>query len=140
MELKQGVKRLGVIGGSMQAILGLLFLLYGIEGMIEFGSPSSELGRLLSRTFGNVSGLVEFIIALVELLSGSALIAALFTPLVKSFRRWAVWSILIVWILVMFILDIVAPNFGASNFAWISWGQQLLIHGLILLGVMSITR
>jgi len=129
-----------LLASSMQFLLGLLLLLMGIQGMVEFGSSSSELGRLLARTFGNISGLIEFLIASAELVSGAVLIAALFTPVEKRFRRWAIWVILIVWLVVMFLLDIVAPHFGADGFAWLAWGQQLLVHGIILCVIISITN
>ncbi len=125
-------------GFILQIAVGVLFLLMGIAGITDYNSDFAELGRSASQAFGGDSGVLDIIIGIVELACGIVLIATVFAKVDKKLVKLAQLISMILWILLIVLLDILAPNFGANRFDWLFWGQTIVLHGIVLISIYSI--
>jgi len=141
MATKKATVKAGLQSGFiLQIMIGVLFLLMGIAGIAGYNSGFAEFGRSVSQTFGGDSEFVDIFIAIVELACGIVLIATVFAKVDKKLVGLAQLISMILWILLIVLLDILAPNFDANRFDWLYWGQMTILHLIVLLSIYSIWK
>jgi len=141
MAAKKATAKLSLqTGFILQIAVGVLFLLMGIAGITDYTSGFTELGRSVSQAFGGDSEFLDIFIAIVELACGIVLIATVFAKVDKKLVNLAQLISMILWILLIVLLDILAPNFGANRFDWLFWGQTTILHLIVLLSIYSIWK
>jgi uncharacterized membrane protein YphA (DoxX/SURF4 family) len=139
MAAKKATVKLGLqTGFILQIAVGILFLLMGIAGITDYNSDFAEMGRSVSQAFGGDSEILDIVIAIFELACGIVLIATVFAKVDKKLIKLAQLISLIIWLLLIVLLDILAPNFGANRFDWLFWGQTTILHLIVLLSIFSI--
>lgn len=123
---KKSAKKLGVqISYIIQVSAGVLFLLMGIAGITGNNS---------------VHVILEIIIAIIELACGIVLIAIVFAKIDKKLVKTVQLVSIVLWLLIITMLDILAPNFSSSRFDWLVWGQSLILHFIVLVSLFSIWK
>jgi hypothetical protein len=121
----------------LQIVVAVFLLTLGLMGLVDYDSGWSRLGRDVNRLFGGANNPITVIVAVVELVAGVLLAAALFVP-VRT--RWLYWTTLViaiawaVWIVLdLFINGIFEPSF-------LKWLNQLAETLVLLLALWLINR
>jgi hypothetical protein len=121
----------------LQIVVAVFLFTLGLMGLIDYDSGWARLGRDIHRLFGRANDPVTVIVAVVELVAGVLVLAALFVP-VKT--RWLYWTTLViavawaVWIVLdLFVNGIFEPSF-------LKWLNQLAQTLILLLALWMINR
>ena len=121
----------------LQIVVAVFLFTAGLMGLIDYDSGWSRLGRDVHRLFGRANDPVTVIVAVVELVAGVLLLAALFVPVRTRWLYWTTLVIAIVWavwiILDLFINGIFEPSF-------LSWLNQLAETLVMLVALWLINR
>jgi hypothetical protein len=121
----------------LQIVVAVFLLTLGLMGLVDYDSGWSRLGRDVNRLFGGANNPITVIVAVVELVAGVLLAAALFVPVRTRLLygttlviaiAWAVWIVLD-----LFINGIFEPSF-------LKWLNQLAETLVLLLALWLINR
>ena len=121
----------------LQIVVAVFLITLGLIGIIRYDSDVSRLGRDLNRVFGRANDPFNIVMAVVELLAGILVLAALFVP-VKA--RWLYVTTLvigIVWAVRIFLFLFVSRIFQPT---FLSWLNQLAADCILLLALWMINR
>ncbi len=133
---KQKVRLLIMI---LQALIGILFFVLGIQSIAGEQSVAGDLGTMLSEHVGGNREFYLYIAAVIELISGAVLTASLFALVKTKVLRYAMNTVIILWAAAVLILDIAGQSFSSGRFDWLGWTESIVFH-LILLCSLLIVR
>ena len=115
----------------LTVIVGLLFVIIGIEGIGDFG------GNILYREMD--SDVLEIISGIILLAAGLLMIVPLFIRGIKSsFTKAASIVALVVWIIYILLADFVWGMDGNRGTEWFTWLEGLIYHLLILASIYKV--
>ena len=121
----------------LQIVVAVFLITLGLIGIIRYDSDVSRLGRDLNRVFGRANDPFNIVMAVVELLAGILVLAALFVPVKTRWLYVTTLVIAIVWavriVLFLFVSRIFQPTF-------LSWLNQLAADCILLLALWMINR
>jgi len=121
----------------LQIVVAVFLFTLGLMVLVRYDSDMSRLGRDLNRLFGRANNPFNIIVAVVELVAGVLLAAALFVPVRTRWLYWTTLVIAIVWavriLLFQFVNDIFEPTF-------LVWLNQLAGDLVLLLALWLINR
>lgn len=121
----------------LQCVVAVFLVTLGLIALIEYDSDAARFVRGVNRFFGRADDPLTVIVAVVEIVAGALVLAALFVP-VK--RRWLYWTTLVIaiawaaWILV----DLVVNRAFQPTF--LAWLNQLCSALVLLLALWLINR
>ena len=121
----------------LQIVVAVFLITLGLVGIIRYDSDVSRLGRDLNRVFGRANDPFNIVMAVVQLVAGILVLAALFVP-VKA--RWLYVTTLvigIVWAVRIFLFLFVSRIFQPT---FLSWLNQLAADCILLLALWMINR
>lgn len=133
---KQKVRILIMI---LQTLIGILFFVLGIRSIAGEQGLAGDLGTVFSRHIGGESEFYLYIAAVIELMSGAVLIASLFALVKTKVLRYAMNTVIILWLTAVLMLDIAGQPFSSGRFDWLGWTESIVFH-LILLCSLLIVR
>jgi len=121
----------------LQILVAVFLFTLGLMGLVDYDSGWSRLGRDINRVFGGANDPFTVIVAVVELVAGVLLAAALFVPVSTRWLYWTTLVIAIVWavriVLFLFVSRIFEPTF-------LAWLNQLAADCILLLALWMINR
>ncbi len=121
----------------LQIVVAVFLITLGLIGIIHYDSDLSRLGRDLNRVFGRANDPFNVIVAVVELVAGVLVLAAVFVPVSTRWLYWTTLVIAIVWavriVLFLFVNRIFEPTF-------LVWLNQLAADLVMLLALWLINR
>ncbi len=121
----------------LQIVVAVFLITLGLIGIIHYDSDLSRLGRDLNRVFGRANDPFNVIVAVVELVAGILVLAALFVPVKTRWLYVTTLVIAIVWavriVLFLFVYRIFEPTF-------LVWLNQLAADLVMLLALWLINR
>ena len=124
-------------GALLQIATGLALFFVGLLGIVNYNSTLNEVGRALSKTFGGKSDALDLVFAILLMVSGALITAALFLSVDKKVLMIASFVVFVIWIIriimVYFANDIFEPDF-------LVWITPLLVDLVILASIWTITR
>lgn len=116
----------------LRILVGLLFVIIGIEGMADFG------GNALYRELDDV---FDIIVGAVLLVAGLLLIVPLFISGIKaSFTKTATLVVLVAWVIYIVLADFMYGLRGDDGTEWFEWLEVLIYHLLILASVYKVAQ
>ncbi len=116
----------------LRILVGLLFVIIGIEGMADFG------GNALYRELDDV---FDIIVGAVLLVAGLLLIVPLFITGIKaSFTKAATLVVLVAWVIYIVLADFMYGLRGVDGTEWFEWLEVLIYHLLILASVYKVAQ
>lgn len=116
----------------LQIVVAVFLVTLGLMGLIDYDSGWARLGRDINRLFGRANDPFTVIVAVVELVAGVLVLAALFVPVRTRWLYWTTLVIAIVWA-VWIVLDLFVNGiFEPSFLAWLNQLAQALIMLLAL--------
>ena len=116
----------------LRILVGLLFVIIGIEGMADFG------GNALYRELDDV---FDIIVGAVLLVAGLLLIVPLFITGIKaSFTKAAALVVLVAWVIYIVLADFMYGLRGVDGTEWFEWLEVLIYHLLILASVYKVAQ
>ena len=116
----------------LQIVVAVFLVTLGLMGLIDYDSGWSRLGRDMNRLFGGANDPFTVIVAVVELVAGILLLAALFVPVRTRWLYWTTLVIAIVWA-VWIILDLFVNGIFEPSF--LAWLNQLA-DALVMFGAL----
>jgi hypothetical protein len=121
----------------LQIVVAVFLITLGLIGIIHYDSDLARLGRDLNRVFGRANDAFNVVVAVVELVAGILVLAALFVPVSTRWLYWTTLIIAIVWavriVLFLFVNRIFEP-------AFLVWLNQLAADLVMLLALWLINR
>jgi len=121
----------------LQIVVAVFLITAGLMGLIDYDSGWSRFGRDVNRLFGRASDPVTVIVAVVELVAGVLLAAALFVPVRIRWLYWTTLVIAIVWA-VWIVLDLFVNGIFEPSF--LKWLNELARTLVMLLALWLINR
>ena len=121
----------------LQIVVAVFLFTLGLMVLVRYDSDMSRLGRDLNRLFGRANDPFNVILAVVEIVAGILVLAALFVP-VKT--RWLYWTTLV--IAIAWVVRIILVHFVDSIFepSFLTWLYYLSVDGILLLSLWLINR
>lgn len=105
----------------LQLALAVYFLTLGVIGILTYNSPGSELARAVTNFFqtGN-SGVVDLVIAIVQVLSGLVVLASLFVRVSRSGLYFAIIVVLVIWLVQIAYYRVVVGLLEPAFWTWLN--------------------
>jgi hypothetical protein len=121
----------------LQILVAVFLFTLGLIVVVRYDSGLARLGRDLNRMFGRVNNPFSIIVAVVEMLAGVLVLAALFVPVAK---RWLYWTTLVV--AIVWAVRIVLFTFADRIFepTFLVWLNQLAVDLILLAALWLINR
>lgn len=121
----------------LQLVVAVFLVTLGLIGLVDYDSGLSRFGREVNRLFGRANDPFSIVVAVVELVAGVLVLAALFVP-VK--RRWLFWTTLVIAIVwaVWIVLDLFANGIFEPTF--LTWLNRFASSLIMLLALWLINR
>lgn len=119
----------------LQLVVGLFLLALGISELVEYNSELNQFARSMSRAFGGSGSVLPVIVALIQILAGGLLIAALFTPVPGAAVFWSSIVIAVLWIVRVIVAFVLNDPFEPTLLAWLVGFTRELIPGLVVWAV-----
>jgi uncharacterized membrane protein YphA (DoxX/SURF4 family) len=121
----------------LQCVVAVFLVTLGLMALLEYDSDWSRFARDVNRFFGRANDPLTVIVAVVEIVAGVLVLAALFVP-VK--RRWLFWTTLVIAIAwaVWIVVDLVVNRGFQPSF--LAWLNQLASSLVLLLALWLINR
>lgn len=116
----------------LQFVVGVFLLTLGISELVEYNSELNQFARSMSRAFGGSGSVLPVIIALVEILAGGLLLAALFTPVPGAAVFWSSIVIAVLWIVRVIVAYVLNNPFEPTVLVWLVGFSRELIPGLVI--------
>jgi len=121
----------------LQIVVAVFLFTLGLMAVIRYDSDLARLGRELNRAFGRTNDPFNIIVAVVEMVAGVLLAAAVFAPVKTRWLYWTTLVIAIVWavriVLFLFVDRIFEPTF-------LVWLNRLASDLILLLALWLINR
>lgn len=121
----------------LQFVVAVFLVTLGLMGLVDYDSGWARLGRDINRLFGHANDPFTIIVAIVELVAGVLVLAALFVPVRRRWLFWTTLVIAVVWaawiVLDLFVNGIFEPTF-------LAWLNQLAASLVLLLALWLINR
>jgi hypothetical protein len=121
----------------LQIVVAVFLVTLGLIGLIDFDSGLSRFGRDVNRLFGRANNPLNVIVAVVELVAGVLLAAALFVPVRTRWLSLTTMVIAIVWA-VWIVLDLFVNGIFEPSF--LRWLNQLAESLVMLIALWLINR
>jgi uncharacterized membrane protein YphA (DoxX/SURF4 family) len=121
----------------LQLSLALMFITFGLVGIINYNSDLANFGRSVNKLFGQNNDIIPILFAVLELVAGVLLLASLFSGLPSRFLSIALLVIFIFWI-VYIVMNYFMEGFGEPDF--LIWLRNLSPQLVTLSGLWIITR
>jgi hypothetical protein len=121
----------------LQILVAVFLVTLGLIALIDYDSSLSRLGRGVNQLFGRANDPFNVIVAVVELLAGVLVLAALFVPVQTRWLYWTTLVIAIVWIVRIVLVRVVDGIFEPS---FLTWLNNLSIDCILLLSLWLINR
>jgi uncharacterized membrane protein YphA (DoxX/SURF4 family) len=120
----------------LQIVVAVFLITLGLMVLVGWNWNPSRLEQALTRAFGRPHNPVNMVVAIVELIAGILLAAALFVP-VKT--RWLYWTTLV--IAIVWVIQIVLAQFVYNDFdPFLTWLNALAGDIVLLLALWLINR
>lgn len=119
----------------LQLVVGVFLLALGISELVEYNSELNQFARSMSRAFGGSGSVLPVIVALVQILAGALLVAALFTPVPAAAVFWSSIIIAVLWIVRVVLGYVVNDPFEPTLLVWLVRFTRELIPGLVVWAV-----
>ena len=116
----------------LQLVVGVFLLTLGISELVEYNSELSQFARSMSRAFGGSGSVLPVIVALIEILAGGLLIAALFTPVPGGVVFWSSIVIAVLWIVRVIVAYVLNDPFEPTVLFWLVGFSRELIPALVI--------
>jgi len=121
----------------LQIVMAAFLITLGLIGIINYSSDLAQLGRDLNIVFGRANNPINLIAAIVELIAGVIVLAAVFFYLQSRWIFVATLVIAILWavriIIILFAQDIFEPTF-------LIWLNRLAADLIVLTALWLINR
>ena len=121
----------------LQIVMAAFLITLGLIGIINYSSDLAQLGRDLNIVFGRANNPINLIAAIVELIAGVIVLAAVFFYLQSRWIFVATLVIAILWavriIIILFAQDIFEPTF-------LIWLNRLCADLIVLTALWLINR
>jgi hypothetical protein len=105
----------------LQIVVAVFLVAIGLSVLIYADTGWTRLGRDVHHWFGRTNDPFNVIVAVVELLAGVLLFAALFVPVKTRWLYWTTLVIAIVWAIWIFLDLFVNRIFEPTFFSWLKW-------------------
>lgn len=116
----------------LQLVVGLFLLALGISELVEYNSELNQFARSVSRAFGGSGTVLPVIVALIEILAGGLLVAALFTPVPGAAVFWSSIIIAVLWIVRAIVAFVFNDPLEPTVLVWLVGFTRELIPGLVI--------
>jgi hypothetical protein len=116
----------------VQVVLAIFLFTLGLIGILNWNSNLGEFGRGVGRLLGRGSQPFTILVAVVELVAGVIMFAALFIGELSRVLYWTTWIVGVLWI-VEIIIGFFA--YGAFEPGFVVWLNRLAAD-VIILGVL----
>ncbi|MFO7781575.1 MAG: hypothetical protein R6W94_08085 [Spirochaetia bacterium] len=116
----------------LQLVVGVFLLTLGISELVEYNSELNQFARSMSRAFGGSGSVLPVIIALIEILAGGLLLAALFTPVPGAAVFWSSIVIAVLWIVRVIVSYVLRDPLEPTLLVWLVGFSHELIPGLVI--------
>jgi hypothetical protein len=121
----------------LQIVVAVFLFTLGLMAVIRYDSGLARLGRDLNRALGGTNDPFNIIVAVVEMVAGVLILAALFVPVKTRWLYWTTLVVAVVWavriVLFLFVQDIFEPTF-------VAWLNRLAADLVLLLALWMINR
>lgn len=117
--------------------LALLFITFGLVGIINYNSDLANIGRSVNKLFGQNNDIIPILFAVLELVAGVLLLASIFSGIPSRFLSIALLIIFIFWI-VYIVMNYFMDGFGEPNF--LIWLRNISPNLVTLSGLWIVTR
>jgi hypothetical protein len=121
----------------LQVVVAVFLFTLGLMAVIRYDSGLARFGRDLNRALGGTNNPFNIIVAVVEMVAGVLILAALFVPVKTRWLYWTTLVVAIVWavriVLFLFAGDIFEPTF-------LVWLNRLAADLVLLLALWMINR
>lgn len=121
----------------LQLSLALMFITFGLVGIINYNSDLANFGRSVNKLFGQSNDIIPILFAVLELVAGVLLLASLFTGTSSRILSLSLLVIFIFWI-VYIVMNYFMGGFGEPDF--LIWLKGLSPQLVALSGLWIITR
>src|SRR6056297_3600907 len=116
----------------LQLVVGIFLLALGISELVEYNSELNQFARSMSRAFGGSGSVLPVIVALIEILAGGLLVAALFTPVPGAVVFWSSIAIAVLWIVRVIVAYVLNDPFEPTFLTWLVGFTREHIPGLLI--------
>jgi hypothetical protein len=117
----------------LQIMTGVFFIIVGLQVLLDFNSTGGQITMGISRMFGRLDYVIQITIAVLELLSGIVIIAALFVSVRESMVRLAMLIIIVIWAARMVYVYFIAREVFKP--AVLTWLKDISLDGIILMAL-----
>jgi hypothetical protein len=122
----------------VQLIVGAFFLILGLEAITFGNSAAGQVTNFFNNLSGNSKGIVDVVIAVVEIVSGAFIILALILPFKKPVFNFATFVIFALWaIRIVYVYFVSVKVFTPSTLTWL---RGISLDGLVLVSVWVINK
>jgi hypothetical protein len=121
----------------LQCVVAVFLVTLGLIALIEYDSDAARFVRGVNRFFGRSSDPLTVIVAVVEIVAGVLVLAALFAPVKRSWLYWTTLVIAIAWAAWILVDLVVNRAFQPTFLAWLN---QLASSLVLLLALRLINR
>ncbi|MBN2656929.1 MAG: hypothetical protein JXR86_07695 [Spirochaetales bacterium] len=126
----------------LQLSLALMFISFGLVGIINYNSDLANFGRSVNKLFGQSNDVIPVLFAVLELVAGVLLIASLFSGVSSRVLSVSLLVIFIFWI-VFIVMNYFLDGFGMNQYGredFLGWLKNLSPQLVALSGLWIITR
>ncbi len=116
----------------LQLVVGVFLLALGISELVEYNSELNQFARSMSRAFGGSGSVLPVIVALIEILAGGLLIAALVTPVPGAAVFWSSIVIAVLWVVRVIVAYVLNDPFEPTFLLWLVGFSRELIPALVI--------
>jgi hypothetical protein len=121
----------------LQIVMAVFLITLGLIGIINYNSDLAQFGRDLNRVFGRPGNPINLIAAIVELVAGVIVLAAVFVYVRSRLLFFATLVIAILWI-VRIIISLFAQDLFEPNF--LVWLNRLSADLIVLTALWLVNR
>jgi len=121
----------------LQLSLALMFISFGLVGIINYNSDLANFGRSVNKLFGQSNDIIPILFAVLELVAGVLLLASIFSGVSGRFLSIALLIIFVFWI-VFIVMNYFMAGFGEPDF--LKWLEKLSPQLVALSALWMVTR
>lgn len=117
--------------------LALMFIAFGLVGIINYNSDLANFGRSVNKLFGQSNDIIPILFAVLELIAGILLMASIFSGIPSRILSVALLVIFIFWV-VYIVMNYFMEGFAEPDF--LIWLKNVSPQLVALSGLWIITR
>lgn len=103
----------------LQLIIGLFFIVIGLQGINAYNSTAGEVGRFFAKAFGGKEHVTDIIVAILELIAGIIIVGALFIRGKTALLNIAFIAVMVFWaIQILYVYFLRGAVFEPAFLAW----------------------